>query len=60
MQLPPTITSLFSPAKTKLSYYELVIAAENVKASYSVTDEESRNLEEATRLQTGCKLWEVH
>ena len=44
----------------KLSYNELVTAAENVKASYSVTDEETRNLEEGTRLQTRCKLWEVH
>ena len=60
VQLPPTITSLFSPAKTKLSYDELVIAAENVKASYIVTDEESKNLEEATRLQARCKLWEVY
>ena len=59
MQLPPAITLLFSPLKTKLSYDELVIAAENVKESYIVTDEES-NLEEATRLQARCKLWEVH
>ena len=44
----------------KLSYDEVVTAAENVKASYSVTDEESRNLEEGTRLQARCKLWEVH
>ena len=60
LQLPPTITSLFEPAKTKLSYDELVVAAKNVKASYSVTEEESRNLEEATRLQARCNLWEVH
>ena len=60
LQLPPTITSLFEPAKTKLSYDELVVAAKNVKASYSVTEEETRNLEEATRLQARCKLWEVH
>ena len=60
LQLPPTITSLFEPAKTKLSYNELVVTAKNVKASYSVTEEESRNLEEATRLQARCKLWEVH
>ena len=59
VQLPPTITSLFSPAKTKLSYDELVMAAENVKASYIVTDEESKNLEEATRLQARCKLWKI-
>ena len=37
-----------------------MVTAENVKASYSVTDEESRNLAEATRLQARCKLWEVH
>ena len=60
VQLPPTITSLFEPTKTKLSYDELVVAAENVKSSYSVTDEESRNLEEVTRLQARYKLWEVH
>ena len=34
VQLPPTITSLYESAKTKLSYNELVVAAENVKASY--------------------------
>ena len=60
IQLPQTITSLFELAKTKLSYDELVVAAENVKASYSVTEEESKNLEVATRLQGRCKLWEVH
>ena len=37
-----------------------MVAAKNVKASYSVTEEETRNLEEATRLQARCKLWEVH
>ena len=56
VQLPPTIMSLFDLAKTKLSYDELVVAAENVKASYSITEEESKNLEVATRLQARCKL----
>ena len=60
LQLPPTISSLFEPTKTKLLYDKLVVTAKNVKASYSVTDEESRNLEEATKLQARCKLWEPH
>ena len=51
VQLPPTTTLLFDPAKTKLSYDKLVVAPENMKALYSVTNEESRKLEEATRLQ---------
>ena len=60
LHFPPTIISLFSPVKIKFSYDELVTTAENVKGSYSVTDEETRNLEEGTRLQARCKLWEVH
>ena len=41
-------------------YAELVDKACSVMSSYKITNEEILNLEEATHLQSKCKLWSIH
>ena len=44
----------------KSSYDEFVDVSKFVMSSYQTTDEEIHNLEEATRLQSKCRLWSIH
>ena len=46
--------------KQSSTYSELVDIAKSVMDSYKATDEEIRNLEEATQLQSKCRLWSIH
>ena len=46
--------------KQSSTYSELVDIVKSVMDSYKATDEEIRNLEEATQLQSKCRLWSIH
>ena len=46
--------------KLNSTYSELVDAAHTVTSSYKVSDKEIHNLEEATQLQSKCRLWTTH
>ena len=46
--------------KQNSCYDELVDVSKSVMSSYQTTDEEIHNLEEASRLQSKCKLWSIH
>ena len=59
-KLPKTISLYYMEDKQKSSYDELVDVSKSVMSSYQTTDEEIHNLEEATRLQSKCRLWSIH
>lgn len=59
-QFPPTITSFYDPKKETMSYDELITIAENTKRTYDITSDQIIKLEESTKLQAKCKLWENH
>ena len=60
VELPPTITLFYDPKKEKMSYDELVMIAEDTKRTYAITPDQIIKLEESTRLQAKCKLWQNH
>ena len=55
-----TISSFGMDDYLTLTYGELVERACSVMISYEVTDKEALNLEQATQLQSKCKLWSIH
>ena len=43
-----------------MPYDELVAITEDIKRMYTITSDQIIKLEESTRLQSKCKLWESH
>ena len=46
--------------KETMSYDELMTTAEDIKRTYAITSDQIIKLEESTKLQAKCKLWENH
>ena len=59
-KLPKTVSSFCMDDKLNSTYSELDNAAHTVMSSYKISDEESHNLQEATQLQSKCRLWSTH
>ena len=59
-QMPKTISSLYMEEKVGSTHEELVECAKSAIQSYHITEEEICNLENATQLQSKCRLWSIH
>jgi len=55
--LPPTLSTLFKNEFLQLSYPELLKECEESFLSITVTQQQAKNLEEATRTQADSKTW---
>ena len=59
-ELPLPISSFHEKVKETLSLEELIVHGRSIKTTYKITDQEAVNLEELTKLQSKCRLWEAH
>ena len=59
-EIAKTVSSFYMDDKLNSTYSELVNAAHTAMSSYKVSDEEIHNLQEATQLQSKCRLWSTH